>query len=494
MTSDHSDPDKSKNNYQVNSNKQENENMNLSVAHINVAGLQDKSVFPEFKEFVNYFQFVFFTETHTDNLDTISIPGFTVLAKHRSKMLKNSGGMDLAVSNSFDSDNIEILENNNELSFWFKVKNEHIHLDKDLIMEVAYFPPVGSEYKNDECFEILQNDIIKCYNPNESYLLLTGDLNSRTKNISEIAQTDTELLEFCNIDSNDVENNDNSAYVVTILEELGLPICRKSLDSQSNTFGHRLIELCKNNNLVILNGRVGEDQNIGNFTTTRNSVVDYIIMSANSLRYLSDFKVHKFDPLLSGIHCPISCHLLTKYKTNIYSNKEDNKGKYQTETNTKATNVCKWAKEKSEEVLNKISNDKVNQLNTYLESLDETMVNSDIINQIVENIKNIFIDAAESISNHRPKHNNDCQQKSSNKWFNNECVKSRRNYRKAKRHFYKLKNDNNKKALSDALKAYKKTIKIQQKNYNKFFCKKLREIKSKDPRTFWKILCNKIGT
>ena len=222
-------------------------------------------------------------------------------------------------------------------------------------------------------------------------------------------------------------------------------------------------------------------------------MVDYIIMSANSLRYLSDFKVHKFDPLLSDIHCPISCHLLTKYKTNIYSNKEDNKGKYQTETKTKATNVCKWAKEKSEEFLNKISNDKVNQLNTYLESLDETMVNSDIINQIVENIKDVFIDAAESISNHRPKHNNECQQKSSNKWFNKECVKSRRNYRKAKRHFYKLKSDNNKKALSDALKAYKKTIKIQQKNYNKFFCKKLREIKSKDPRTFWKILCNKKG-
>ena len=65
-------------------------------------------------------------------------------------------------------------------------------------MAVAYFSPVGSEYKHDECFEILQNDIFNFYNPNESYLLLTGDLNSRTKNISEIAQTDTELLELCN--------------------------------------------------------------------------------------------------------------------------------------------------------------------------------------------------------------------------------------------------------------------------------------------------------
>ena len=78
-------------------------------------------------------------------------------------------------------------------------------------------------------------------------------------------------------------------------------------------------------------------------------MVDYIIMSANGLKYLSDFKVQKFDLFLSDIHCPISCHLLTKYKTNIYSSKEDSKEKNQAEVKTKATNICKRAKEKSEE-------------------------------------------------------------------------------------------------------------------------------------------------
>ena len=45
VTSDHSDPNESRNNYQVNSNKAKNEDINLSVAHINVTGLQDKSSF-----------------------------------------------------------------------------------------------------------------------------------------------------------------------------------------------------------------------------------------------------------------------------------------------------------------------------------------------------------------------------------------------------------------------------------------------------------------
>ena len=53
----------------------------------------------------------------------------------------------------------------------------------------------------------------------------------------------------------------------------------------------------------------------------------------------------------------------------MYSNNKDSKEENHAETKTKATNICKWAKEKSEEFLNKISIDKVNQLNTYLESL-----------------------------------------------------------------------------------------------------------------------------
>ena len=139
------------------------------------------------------------------------------------------------------------------------------------------------------------------------------------------------MRELCNIDSNDVENNDNSAYAGTILEELEILICRNSLDSHSNTFGHRLIESCKNSNLVILNGRVKEDQNI-----------------------------YKKKKLGGGLHNYV-CKAV-RYKTNIYSNKEDSKRKNHAEAKTKATNICKWAKEESEEFLNKISIYKVNQV------------------------------------------------------------------------------------------------------------------------------------
>ena len=58
-------------------------NSKLNFAHFNVCGLPDKSIFPDFREFLEPFQVIVLTETHTDQFDTTVIPGFQVLTKHR---------------------------------------------------------------------------------------------------------------------------------------------------------------------------------------------------------------------------------------------------------------------------------------------------------------------------------------------------------------------------------------------------------------------------
>ena len=57
-------------------------NSKLNFAHFNVCGLPDKSIFADLREFLELFQPIFLTETHTDQFDTIVIPGFQVLTKH----------------------------------------------------------------------------------------------------------------------------------------------------------------------------------------------------------------------------------------------------------------------------------------------------------------------------------------------------------------------------------------------------------------------------
>ena len=57
---------------------------------------------------------------------------------------------------------------------------------------------------------------------------------------------------------------------------------RKSRDIVLDNYGRRLLDLCKSTDLLIANGRLGDDKDIGEFTyvTSRGrSVVDYLLLS-----------------------------------------------------------------------------------------------------------------------------------------------------------------------------------------------------------------------
>ena len=58
---------------------------------------------------------------------------------------------------------------------------------------------------------------------------------------------------------------------------------RVSEDSKSNNNGYKLIDICRNNNLFILNGRFGKDKSLGKFTFRDQSLIDYTICSLDSL-------------------------------------------------------------------------------------------------------------------------------------------------------------------------------------------------------------------
>ena len=75
------------------------------------------------------------------------------------------------------------------------------------------------------------------------------------------------------------------------LESIGIQLNRKSQDNHTNNNDYRLVDICKNDNLTILNGRYGKDKNIGNTTFRGNSVIDYTISSIKGFSLLNDFEV-----------------------------------------------------------------------------------------------------------------------------------------------------------------------------------------------------------
>ena len=83
------------------------------------------------------------------------------------------------------------------------------------------------------------------------------------------------------------------------LESMGIQLGRKSKDKMINNNGYRLIEICKNNNLTILNGRYGKDKDIGNMTFRNTSVIDYATSSLKGFSLLSEFEVIETDSLQS---------------------------------------------------------------------------------------------------------------------------------------------------------------------------------------------------
>jgi hypothetical protein len=92
------------------------------------------------------------------------------------------------------------------------------------------------------------------------------------------------------------------------------------LHSPSN---HVLIEFCRNNNMIICNGRVGKDKGVGEFTCKHSSVVDYYIVSPNGLKIINSFSILEPSKLFSDVHSPLSLTLKCYIQIMVISTKLD---------------------------------------------------------------------------------------------------------------------------------------------------------------------------
>lgn len=85
---------------------------------------------------------------------------------------------------------------------------------------------------------------------------MTGDFNARTSNQKDYIQTDDFLSDFFDFDSDTLEFFSH----VYKLDTLNVIKDRSSQDKHKNNSGYKLLNMCKNNNLFIVNGRIGHDK------------------------------------------------------------------------------------------------------------------------------------------------------------------------------------------------------------------------------------------
>ena len=191
---------------------------------------------------------------------------------------------------------LSIVKKDSRGIIWLKLEKCAFNVENDIYLCLCYVPPENSSvYKNGnselyECdfFDVINDDIL--YFQNRGDIFLCGDLNARVGECDDCLEY-TGLGEFIDLPDS----------VHRVLPD------RKTADKTVNAFGNSLINLCKNNQLNIVNGRL-EPGLFTCYTSNRKvtgcSTVDYVITSSHIFNLINHFCIEDSNEFSD--HCPIS--------------------------------------------------------------------------------------------------------------------------------------------------------------------------------------------
>ena len=314
-------------------------------------------------------------------------------------------------------------------------------------------------------------------------VLVLGDLNSRTGTLSDIDVQSKP--HFCTLNgSNTIENTvliDNDDDITPdFINSLGHSASRRSQDKDVNDFGRKLIDLCQASNLVILNGRVGDDKNEGKYTFFNHrgkSIVDYCLVDKQLLYHCTNFHVENFN--IFSDHAPIVMHL------NIFVSHDNNSN-----NKTFITSVYKWKNEAKDDYIHETASvDFISKLADISHKFDDPNID---INSIVENFSHLILDAA---INHKKNifhtdHSVHIYDKN-NDWFDNECKSLQKDFKNAQHNYLTHGDDVSRKLVCTLRNRYRKICRIKKRKYETNCAIDLANLNKKDPKKFWKCLKRK---
>ena len=203
------------------------------------------------------------------------------------------------------------------------------------------------------------------------------------------------------------------------------------------------------------------------------------------LLIVSDFTILPFSKLFSDIHKPISV------KLNVCPESRPGKSADTGNDISKIEVVNKWNDEHKDRFCQELYNyaQDVNVLCNELDTLENAPLVCDDIDRVVNKTCTILLDCAKVTFGSRT-----IQKKTKRKcnvskpWFTNKCRYARVNFRKAKRMYKKYRNSVFKDDLILKEKTYKRTMDQAIKEHSHNMRKKLRYIKTSNPKEYWKVI------
>ncbi|CAG2253464.1 unnamed protein product [Mytilus edulis] len=423
----------------------------LKVLSLNVCGLVSKSKIPDFVEFISSYDILCFTESKFDAYDDVHLSGYELLPPIiREKCRHKSGGIAVFVKSSIYK-YVKVIDISSQCIYLFSIVNL---LPSDLLFGIVYIPPENSVYGSVDIFdEILEKIIDITVNKNYQVCLL-GDFNAHTGTHDDFIIVNDTILDSLLID----ENSRKYMNSINALYELGIPIKRSSKDiSNINNYGHKLLEFCKNLDLYIVNGRISNDQLVGAVTTSKNTLIDYAIVSPMLFKCISYFNIENFDPILSDIHCPVVIH----FDTSVILESVDTLSH---DDNSNVVYKPKWKNNNANVFLENLNDENIHDLVEKLENLDVNNINVETVNNVILNCNSIIknaADKADMIVEFKPKNSRPgVRSKKCKPYFNQDCYLKRKAYRKCKNLHWRLQRAETKENLIASSREYKRTLKV----------------------------------
>ena len=257
----------------------------VSLLTWNINGIADKLGDPDIHTLIKKYDVIALLETMKDKHYEIDIPGFInwhFARESRHKNAKRASGDFLVLVKQHINKYISV-EQTNQYVVWLSFKSHPI-----IHIGFVYIPPIGTTSTRDTCpFDDLQDEIVSKRCTGQVYI--SGDFNSRTAEIRDIDMY------------RDFPGN--------------MLLCKHRLnnDKVTKTYGRKLIDLCRSNEMAILNGTVRIDGNLNRsncYTCIRyngSSVVDYVIAQIEDLKIMTHFEV--LEKLVESDHTPLSLTL-----------------------------------------------------------------------------------------------------------------------------------------------------------------------------------------
>ena len=254
--------------------------------------------------FLCTYDIVFLTECWFDKHFSLNIPGYDCYLYPRLKSKSIQGGGSVVMIKSCFSSDISIETCISDSIIWLHINKGILSNDKNVFIACVYIAPVKSKYlKVYDCdlFNELENSI-ELYSELGNVFLI-GDMNSRSGTLDDFVKHDE--IHFT------VRNRICDLFDYTSDVDLTK---RVNPDKNTNSYGPKLINICKSSGLRIVNGRHknGFSSDFTYCGTNGMSVIDYFMVPVSYFTNIHQFIVSNFTTYSDHAFLHVELNLINK--------------------------------------------------------------------------------------------------------------------------------------------------------------------------------------